>query len=162
MQDFVTALTPGNPGFGLTLATVLITFSLGFMVYVYSVVLVNHEDAGPYPVWMHAFYCAADFMGIWAFMSAYDAVGGFWFFRGSRDRRARACGCSFSVLNKQIPWRSRIYVVGYSGSSAAVARRTNRPSSSIASALGFDKEMNEALNAGPVSAVNKLCADEFS
>lgn len=80
MQDFVTALTPGNPGFGLTLATVLITFFLGFMVYVYSVVLVIHEDAGPYPVWMHAFYCAADFMGIWAFMSAYDAVGGFWFF----------------------------------------------------------------------------------
>ena len=80
LQDFVTALTPGNPGFGLTLATVLITFFLGFMVYVYSVVLVNHEDAGPYPVWMHTFYCAADFMGIWVFMSAYDAVGGFWFF----------------------------------------------------------------------------------
>ena len=51
-----------------------------------------------------------------------------------------------------------------SGESVLLVRNlnANRPSSSIASALGFDKEMNEALNAGPVSAVNKLCADEFS
>ncbi|MGI6216980.1 MAG: hypothetical protein ACOYIK_05135 [Coriobacteriales bacterium] len=80
LSDFTYSLSSANPQFGITLATTLITFFLGFMVYVYSVLLVNREGAGPYPVWMHTFYCAADFMGIWVFLSAYDAVGGFWFF----------------------------------------------------------------------------------
>ena len=80
LSDFVYSLSPENPAFGVTLATTLLTFFLGFMVYVYSVILVNREGAGPYPVWMHTFYCAADFMGIWVFLSAYHAVGGFWFF----------------------------------------------------------------------------------
>ena len=40
LQDFVTALTPGAPNFILTLTTVLITFVLGFLVYIYSFVLV--------------------------------------------------------------------------------------------------------------------------
>ena len=73
-------LSPENPAFGMALFATLFTFLLGFMVYVYSVILVNREGAGPYPVWMHTFYCAADFMGVWVFLSAYDAVGGFWFF----------------------------------------------------------------------------------
>ncbi len=80
LSDFVYSLSPDNPAFALTLATTLVTFFLGFMVYVYSVILVNREGAGPYPVWMHTFYCAADFMGIWVFLSAWDATGGFWFF----------------------------------------------------------------------------------
>jgi hypothetical protein len=80
LEDFVHSLSPDNPAFALTLATTLLTFFLGFMVYVYSVILVNREGAGPYPVWMHTFYCAADFMGIWVFLSAWDATGGFWFF----------------------------------------------------------------------------------
>ena len=80
LQDFVYSLSTQNPNFSITLFATLFTFFLGFMVYVYSVLLVNREGAGPYPVWMHTFYCAADFMGIWVFLSAYDAVGGFWFF----------------------------------------------------------------------------------
>ena len=80
LQDFVYSLSPDNPAFGMTLFATLFTFFLGFMVYVYSVLLVNREGAGPYPVWMHTFYCAADFMGIWVFLNAYIAVGGFWFF----------------------------------------------------------------------------------
>lgn len=80
LSDFVYSLSTQNPNFGITLFATLFTFFLGFMVYVYSVILVNREKAGPYPVWMHTFYCAADFMGIWVFLSAYDAVGGFWFF----------------------------------------------------------------------------------
>lgn len=43
LQDFVTALTPGAPNFMLTLTTVLITFVLGFLVYIYSFVLVDRE-----------------------------------------------------------------------------------------------------------------------
>ncbi len=79
-QDFVFALSPENPAFGITLFSTLATFFLGFMVYVYSVLLVNREGAGPYPVWMHTFYCAADFMGIWVFLEGWFATGGFWFF----------------------------------------------------------------------------------
>ena len=80
LSDFTYSLSSENPAFGMALFATLFTFFLGFMVYVYSVILVNREGAGPYPVWMHTFYCAADFMGVWVFLSAYDAVGGFWFF----------------------------------------------------------------------------------
>ena len=80
LSDFTYSLSLQNPNFGITLATLLITFILGFLVYVYSFVLVIREKSAPYPLWMHTFYCAADFMGIWVFLAAYQAVGGFWFF----------------------------------------------------------------------------------
>lgn len=80
LSDFTYSLSLQNPDFGITLATLLITFILGFLVYVYSFVLVIREKSAPYPLWMHTFYCAADFMGIWVFLAAYQAVGGFWFF----------------------------------------------------------------------------------
>jgi hypothetical protein len=80
LQNFVDALTPGAAGFTQTLATVLITFLLGFLVYVYSFLLVDREKSGPYPLWMHTFYCAADFMGIWVFLCAWNAYDHFWFF----------------------------------------------------------------------------------
>ncbi len=79
-EDFVYALSTQNPQFALTLTTVLITFILGFLVYVYSFILVDREKSGPYPLWMHTFYCAADFMGIWVFLSAYLRYDHFWFF----------------------------------------------------------------------------------
>lgn len=79
-EDFINALTPGADHFGATLFAVLMTFFLGFMVYVYSIILVNREGKGPYPLWMHTFYCAADFMGIWVFLSEYLNYGHFWFF----------------------------------------------------------------------------------
>lgn len=79
-QNFIDALTPGAPGFGMTLATVLVTFLLGFLVYVYSFTLVDREKSGPYPLWMHTFYCAADFMGIWVFLCAWNNYDHFWFF----------------------------------------------------------------------------------
>lgn len=80
LQDFTYSLSSQNPDFGITLATVIVTFILGFLVYVYSFLLVDREGSAPYPIWMHTFYCAADFMGIWVFLSANEAVGGFWFF----------------------------------------------------------------------------------
>ncbi|MGI6590111.1 MAG: ABC transporter permease [Eggerthellaceae bacterium] len=79
-QNFVDALTPGAPGFAVTLTTLLITFALGFMVYIYSFLLVDREKSGPYPLWMHTFYCAADFMGIWVFAVEWINYDHFWFF----------------------------------------------------------------------------------
>ena len=71
LQDFAYALSPENPAFVPTLVSVLLTFFLGFMVYVYSLLLVIREKSAPYPVWLHTFYCAADFMGIWVFLDAW-------------------------------------------------------------------------------------------
>ena len=36
LSDFTYSLSTANPYFGITLATLLITFILGFLVYVYS------------------------------------------------------------------------------------------------------------------------------
>ena len=80
LKNFVHALTPGAPNFGITLTTLLITFILGFLVYIYSFILVDREHSGPYPLWMHTFYFAADFMGIWVFFDAYFNYKHFWFF----------------------------------------------------------------------------------
>lgn len=80
LDDFTYALSTQNPHFAGTLIAMLATFFLGFMVYVYSFILVFREDSAPYPVWLHTFYFAADFMGIWVFLCAYRQVGGFWFF----------------------------------------------------------------------------------
>lgn len=80
LNDFVRALTPGAEGFSGTLASVIITFILGFLVYIYSFILVDREKSGPYPLLMHTFYCAADFMGIWVFLSAWLSYDHFWFF----------------------------------------------------------------------------------
>ena len=33
--------------------------------------LTEKDHIGPYPLWLHNFYCAADFMGIWVFLGAY-------------------------------------------------------------------------------------------
>lgn len=80
LSDFVTALTPGNAGFAMTLTTLLITFILGFLVYIYSFILVVREKSAPYPLELHTFYCAADFMGIWVFLCAWNQTDYFWFF----------------------------------------------------------------------------------
>lgn len=80
LSDFVTALTPGAPGFATTLTVLLITFLLGFLVYVYSFVLVLREGSAPYPVWLHTFYFAADLMGVFVFWCAWNQCDHFWFF----------------------------------------------------------------------------------
>ena len=80
LDNFINALSPSNPHFATTLASVLITFLLGFLVYVYAFILVEREHSGPYPLWMHTFYLAADFMGAWVFLNAYFNYRHFWFF----------------------------------------------------------------------------------
>ena len=71
LSDFTYSLSLQNPDFAMTLTVLLITFLLGFLVYVYSFVLVVREKSAPYPLWMHTFYFAADFMGIWVFLDAW-------------------------------------------------------------------------------------------
>ena len=80
LSDFTYSLSLQNPDFAMTLTVLLITFLLGFLVYVYSFVLVVREKSAPYPLWMHTFYCAADFMGIWVFFHAWNVYDHFLLF----------------------------------------------------------------------------------
>ena len=43
----------------------------GLLVYIIPIYLTERAHIGPYPLWLHNFYCAADFMGIWVFLEAY-------------------------------------------------------------------------------------------
>ncbi|MFC6181000.1 hypothetical protein [Lactiplantibacillus daowaiensis] len=81
LQDFVTAFSPSNPHFGLTLGVAGLTFLIGFVEYIYSFILINREGKSPYNLLMHAYYFAIDSMGIIVFATASHAVGGFWIFR---------------------------------------------------------------------------------
>lgn len=79
-QDFIDHLTPGCDGFGMTLLSVVLAVIFGLLVYIYPIILNETEHEGPYPVWMHTFYCAADFMGIWVFLSAWIKYDHFYMF----------------------------------------------------------------------------------
>lgn len=79
-QDFIDHLTPGSADFGLTLVSVILAVIFGLLVYIYPIILNETEHEGPYPLWMHTFYCAADFMGIWVFLSAWLKYDHFYMF----------------------------------------------------------------------------------
>lgn len=80
LEDFTSAFSPDNPQFILLLIVAAFTFFCGYMEYIYSFQLVRRERSAPYPVWMHTFYFAHDFMGAIVFALASKATGGFWFF----------------------------------------------------------------------------------
>lgn len=79
-QNFIDHLTPGADGFALTLVSVILAVVFGLLVYIYPILLNETEHQGPYPLWMHTFYCAADFMGIWVFLSAWLKYDHFYIF----------------------------------------------------------------------------------
>jgi len=78
--DFVDKLTPGNPGFASTLISVVLAVIFGLLVYIFPVILTENEHLGPYPLWLHCFYFAADFMGIWVFLDAWRVTNHFYMF----------------------------------------------------------------------------------
>lgn len=79
-QDFINHLTPGSNGFGMAILSVILAVIFGLLVYIYPIILNETEHIGPYPLWMHTFYCAADFMGIWVFLSAWLKYDHFYIF----------------------------------------------------------------------------------
>lgn len=76
-QDFVNALSSSNPDFGKNLTAVVLAVIFGLLVYIFPIILTETEKRGPYPLWMHTFYFAADFMGIWVFLDAWKATDHF-------------------------------------------------------------------------------------
>lgn len=70
-QDFVDHLSIGAPGWEGAWAAIALAVVFGLLVYIIPLWLVEREKCGPYPLWLHTFYCAADFMGIWVFLAAW-------------------------------------------------------------------------------------------
>lgn len=80
LTDFVRAFSLSNPSFPLIISVAGLTFAIGFIEYIYSILLVEREKKSPFSILMHAYYFAIDSMGIFVFATASHAVGGFWIF----------------------------------------------------------------------------------
>ena len=71
-EDFIYHLSINSENFKEAWFSVAITVVFGLLVYIIPIYLTEKEHIGPYPLWLHNFYCAADFMGIWVFLEAYE------------------------------------------------------------------------------------------
>ena len=70
-QDFVDHLSIGAPGWVGAWVAVGLAVLFGLLVYVFPVIMTENEHIQCYPLWLHCFYWAADFMGIWVFIHAW-------------------------------------------------------------------------------------------
>lgn len=72
-QDFIDHLSIGADGWVGAWIAIGLAVIFGLLVYITPIYLTEKEKVGPYPLWMHTFYFAADFMGI---VCLYFAVRG--------------------------------------------------------------------------------------
>ena len=70
-EDFIQHLSPDSENYQQALISIALTVVFGLLVYIIPIYLTERDHIGPYPLWLHNFYCAADFMGIWVFLEAY-------------------------------------------------------------------------------------------
>ena len=70
-QDFIDHLSIGADGWIGVWIAVGLAVIFGLLVYIIPIYLTEKDKEGPYPLWLHTFYCAADFMGIWVFLDAW-------------------------------------------------------------------------------------------
>ena len=70
-EDFIKHLSPDSENYQQALISIGLTVIFGLLVYIIPIYLTERDHIGPYPLWLHNFYCAADFMGIWVFLEAY-------------------------------------------------------------------------------------------
>lgn len=70
-QDFIDHLSIGAVGWVGAWIAIGLAVIFGLLVYIIPIYLTEKEKVGPYPLWMHTFYFAADFMGIWVFLDAW-------------------------------------------------------------------------------------------
>ena len=79
-QDFIDHLTIGAPGWVGAWVAIGLAVIFGLLVYIIPIVITERDKVGPYPLWLHTFYLAADFMGIWVFLDAWLKNGHFLLF----------------------------------------------------------------------------------
>ena len=70
-EDFIYHLSSESENYKQAWLIISITVVFGLLVYIIPIYLTEKDHIGPYPLWLHNFYCAADFMGIWVFLGAY-------------------------------------------------------------------------------------------
>lgn len=70
-QDFIDHLSVGADGWIGAWIAIALAVIFGLLVYIIPIILTEKNHIGPYPLWLHTFYCAADFMGIWVFLDAW-------------------------------------------------------------------------------------------
>ena len=61
-QDFIDHLTIGADGWVGAWIAIALAVVFGLLVYIIPIYITEKEKMGPYPLWLHTFYCAADFM----------------------------------------------------------------------------------------------------
>ena len=76
-QDFVDHLSIGASGWVGAWIAIGLAVIFGLLVYVFPIIMTENEHIQCYPLWLHCFYWAADFMGIWVFFHAWDVYGHF-------------------------------------------------------------------------------------
>ena len=79
-QDFVNHLSIGAPGWIGAWIAVGLAVIFGLLVYVFPIIMTENEHIQCYPLWLHCFYWAADFMGIWVFLHAFLTYDHFYMF----------------------------------------------------------------------------------
>ena len=70
-EDFIYHLSSESDNFKEAWFSIALTVVFGLLVYIIPIYLTEKDHIGPYPLWLHNFYCVADFMGIWVFLEAY-------------------------------------------------------------------------------------------
>lgn len=60
VNEIIAKLTPGSNEFNILLIGFLIANAIGLLEYIWAVALTFKEKAGPFPMWMHAFFFAHD------------------------------------------------------------------------------------------------------
>ncbi len=80
VMDFVNHLSVGAPGWVTAWLAIGLAVIFGLLVYIFPLIMVINEKIQCYPLWLHCFYWAADFMGIWVFIHAWNISGHFLLF----------------------------------------------------------------------------------
>ncbi len=70
-EDVIYHLSSESENYKQAWLIISMTMFCGLLVYIIPIYLTEKDHIGPYPLWLHNFYCAADFMGIWIFLEAY-------------------------------------------------------------------------------------------
>ena len=78
-EDIIYHLSSGSENYKQAWLIISLTMFCGLLVYIIPIYLTEKDHIGPYPLWLHNFYCAADFMGIWIFLEAYKKHHFFFF-----------------------------------------------------------------------------------
>ena len=73
-EDFINHLSEDSPNYKEAWISISLTVIFGLLVYIIPIYLTERDHIGPYPLWLHNFYCAADFMGIWVFLENYKST----------------------------------------------------------------------------------------